>query len=135
MHVAGMIANRFAIVTTVRPAVPGIEELVQRYGAARSCVGVRAADVKVLALLRPSADTYRRIRDTAAELIQAQHAEAIILGCAGMSALGPRLARELGVPVIDGVAAAVKLAESLLALGLASSRPGGRAAPATRRRK
>ncbi len=135
MHVAGMIADRFAIVTTGRPAVPGIEELVQRYGAARSCVGVGAADVKVLALLRPSPATYRRIRDTAAGLIRAQHAEAIILGCAGMSALGPRLARELGVPVIDGVAAAVKLAESLLALGLATRRQGGPAAPAIRRRK
>lgn len=135
MHVACMVASRFAVVTTVRAAVPGIEELVQRYGAARHCVGVRAADVKVLALVRPSAATYKSIRDTAADLIRVDHAQAIVLGCSGMSALGPRLARELGVPVIDGVAAAVKLAESLLALGLAASRPGSSKTTTRRRAK
>lgn len=129
LRAAAVIAGRFGIVTTVQPAVPGIEELVVRHGAARVCAGVRAADVKVLALERPSAITYRRIRDCAARLLREDAADAIILGCAGMSALGPRLARDLGVPVIDGVGAAVKLAESLLALGLATSKRGSYAAP------
>jgi allantoin racemase len=113
----------------VHPAVPGIEELVVRHGAARVCAGVRAADVKVLALERPSAATYRRIRDCAERLLRENAADAIILGCAGMSALGPRLARDLGVPVIDGVGAAVKWVEGLLALGLATSKRGSYAAP------
>ena len=133
MRSAAMIASRFAVVTTVEPAVPGIEELVARYGAARNCVGVRAADVPVLALERPSAATYRRIRDTAAEMLRAERADAIILGCAGMAALAPRLARELDVPVIEGVGAAVKLAESLVALGLATSKRGSYASPALKR--
>jgi allantoin racemase len=129
MHAAAMVAARFAIVTTVQSAVPVIEELVLRYGAARGCAGVRAADVRVLALERTRAAAYRRIRDCAARLLRVDRADAIILGCAGMSALGPRLARDLGVPVIDGVGAAVKLAESLLALGLSTSKCGNYAAP------
>jgi allantoin racemase len=124
MRTAAVIASRFAIVTTVAPAVPGIEELVARYGATRTCVAVRAADVPVLALERPSAATYRRIRDSAADALRADRADAIILGCAGMAGLAPRLARELEVPVIEGVAAAVKLAETLVALGLATSKRG-----------
>jgi allantoin racemase len=131
MHAATLIAARFAIVTTVQPAVAVIEELVERYGAARSCVGVHAAGVNVLALERPTAATYRRIRDGAAHLLRGDRAEAIILGCAGMSVLGPRLAVELGVPVIDGVGAAVKLAESLLRLGLSTSKRGSYATPGT----
>ena len=129
MRSAAIIASRFAIVTTVGAAVPGIEELVVRYGAARNCVAVRAADVPVLALERPSAAAYRRIRDTAAELLRVERADAIILGCAGMAALAPRLARELDVPVIEGVGAAVKLAEALVALGLATSKRGSYAIP------
>jgi len=133
MRSAAIIASRFAIVTTVAPAVTGIEELVVRYGAARRCVAVRAAGVPVLALERPSAATYRRIHDCAAEALRIERADAIILGCAGMAALASRLARELDVPVIEGVGAAVKIAEGLVALGLATSKRGSYAKPVPKR--
>ena len=48
-----------------------------------------------------------------------------MLGCAGMADLARALSEEHGVPVVDGVAAAVKLAEGLVALGLRTSRVGG----------
>ena len=41
----------------------------------------------------------------------------------------PTLQREFGVPVIDGVAAAVKQAEALVALGLTTSKRGAYASP------
>ena len=129
MHAAAIVADRFAVVTTVSPAVPVIEDLIVRYGATRGCVAVRAANVPVLALERPSAAMYRRIRKCAADALRVDRADAIVLGCAGMAALGPRLARELDVPVIDGVAAAVKMAEGLVAMGLRTSKHGGYATP------
>ena len=52
-----------------------------------------------------------------------------MLGCAGMAALCATLQQRLGVPVIDGVAAAVKFAEGLAALGLGTSKHGDYAAP------
>ncbi|MBU2092209.1 MAG: aspartate/glutamate racemase family protein, partial [Alphaproteobacteria bacterium] len=55
--------------------------------------------------------------------------EAIVLGCAGMADLAASLSRAHGLPVVDGVAAAVKLAESVVALGLKTSRLGGYAPP------
>ena len=42
---------------------------------------------------------------------------AVVLGCAGMADLAADLAAEHGVPVIDGVAAAVGLARMLNGLG------------------
>lgn len=126
---AAIISTRFAIVTTVEQAVPIIEDLVVRYGTARSCVAVRAAGVPVLALGNGGAAVYRRIRDGAEQAIAADRADAIILGCAGMSALRARLACDLGVPVVDGIGAAVKLAESLVALELRTSKRGGYASP------
>ena len=54
---------------------------------------------------------------------------AIVLGCAGMAALCRTLQQRLGVPVIDGVSAAVKLAESLAALDLRTSKQGDYATP------
>ena len=41
----------------------------------------------------------------------------------------PELTRELRVPVIDGVSAAVKMVESLVALGLSTSKHGDLAFP------
>jgi allantoin racemase len=46
-----------------------------------------------------------------------------------MAPLCAELSRRLGVPVIDGVAAAVKLAESLVGLGLQTSAHGDYAPP------
>ena len=56
-------------------------------------------------------------------------AEAIVLGCAGMADLAADLSRKHGLPVIDGVAGAIALIESLARLGVATSKLGGYAAP------
>jgi allantoin racemase len=61
--------------------------------------------------------------------IEDDGAESIVLGCAGMADLCADLRAELGVPVIDGVAAAVAAVEGLIRLGLATSRVGEYAAP------
>lgn len=41
----------------------------------------------------------------------------------------PQVGRDLGLPVVDGVSAAVKLVEGLVSLGLRTSKAGGYAAP------
>ena len=46
-----------------------------------------------------------------------------------MADLTGHIAREIGVPVIDGVAAAVKLVEALVGLGLGTSKTGDLAFP------
>ena len=63
----------------------------------------------------------------------ADRSGAIVLGCAGMADLCHALQQRLGVPVIDGVGAAVKLAEALVSLGLPTSKRGDYAAPLPKR--
>ncbi len=50
------------------------------------------------------------------------NAEAVVLGCAGLAGLVGPLTKKLGMPVIDGVAAAVGIAAGLVAMGLNTSR-------------
>ena len=52
-----------------------------------------------------------------------------MLGCGGMATLAQQLTRELQVPVIDGVSAAVKMVESLVSLGLTTGKHGDLAYP------
>jgi allantoin racemase len=56
-------------------------------------------------------------------------AEAIVLGCAGMADLAAALADKFGVPVLDGVACAVALAEAAATLGLKTSKRNTYAPP------
>ena len=128
-HMASLIAGRFVAITTLLRSVPAIEQNLMRYGLASRCTGVRATDVAVLELEIPGSKARERISAEVAAAIREDHAEAIVLGCAGMADLALDLSREHGVPVLDGVVAAVKLCESLVAMGLKTSKLGGYAKP------
>jgi allantoin racemase len=71
---------------------------------------------------RDPAGAMRAIVAEARTAVQADHAEVICLGCAGMAGLEEAITTELQVPVIDGVGAAVRLAEALVGLGLRTSK-------------
>jgi allantoin racemase len=106
-----------------------IEDNLARYGLARRCARVRAADVAVLDLEKPGSDARKRIAGEIARALEDDRADAIVLGCAGMADYAAALSTEFGVPVVDGVAAAVALAEGLAALALTTSKRGGYACP------
>ena len=83
----------------------------------------------MLALEDRESDAVDRIRAEIRAAISEEQAETIVLGCAGMTDLTRALTEEFRVPVIDGVAAATKLMEALIGLGLKTSKVGGYAAP------
>ncbi len=119
---ASMVAGRFGVVSTLPRAVPIIEDLAHRYGMAAKCTHVGAADVPVLSLEEPGSPARERVRQQVKAMVEEDGAEAVILGCAGMADLAADLSAEFGVPVIDGVAAGVKMAEALVGLGLQTSK-------------
>ena len=125
---AAFIAKRFTVVTTMERSRIPIEELAHRYGMAGRA-RIRAANIAVLALEDPNSGARDRLRNEIVRAIAEDSAEAIVLGCAGMADLARTLSHEFGLPVIDGVGAAVKQAEALVALGLTTSKRGAYAPP------
>jgi allantoin racemase len=83
----------------------------------------------VLALEERNTDALGRISAEITAAMRDDRAEAIVLGCAGMADLAAELATAHALPVVDGVAAAVTLAEGMVRLGLRTSRLGPYAAP------
>jgi allantoin racemase len=83
----------------------------------------------VLALDDPASDAFAQISAEIERAKREERAEAVVLGCAGMADLAARLSEQHGLPVIDGVASAVKLAEACSALGLKTSKVGAYATP------
>jgi allantoin racemase len=122
------IAQRFTVVTTMERSRLPLEHLVHRYGMSSRCK-VRAADIPVLSLEDPTSNARDKLRAEITAALREDRAEAIVLGCAGMADLAAELRAEFGVPVVDGVAAAVKQAESLVALGLSTAKVGAYATP------
>ena len=133
-HAAAMLATGFSVVTTMTRTCVIAERLLQRYGFERVCRGVHGTDIPVLALEALTRDTFaRRSKRRAATRSRRTAAAPIVLGCAGMASLTRTLQQRLCVPVIDGVAAAVKFAEALAALGLRTSKRGDYARPLPKR--
>jgi allantoin racemase len=128
-HMASLLAVRFSVITTLSRSVAAIEHNIMKYGLSSRCARVRAAEVPVLDLEDTASDAYARISDEIHLALTEDHAEAIVLGCAGMTDLAASLATAHGVPVIDGVASGVKLVEGLAAMGLRTSKKTSYAQP------
>lgn len=120
MHLATFIGRSFSVVTTLSRTTGQAWDLARSYGLAAACAGVHACDIPVLELDSPSA--WASVAKACAAARDADDCDVIVLGCAGMTGLAAALTAELGLPVVDGVAAAVKLAQSLVALGLRTSK-------------
>lgn len=122
---AGLVARRFAVITTLPRGVVDIEDALRALGWSDRCAAV-------LALGQSVADQ----DGDASAIVAAGHravgehgAEALVLACGAMTAAGRAASRELGVPVVDGVTAGAQMAHALWRAGLATAQIGSLAAP------
>lgn len=129
MHAASFISTGFSVVTTLERTRIIAEHLVRNYGMEQHCRRVRAVDIAVLELDNPDSNARAMILSECERAMLEDGSGAIVLGCAGMADLNQYLENKLGVPVIDGVTAAVKFAEALVGLGLKTSKRGDLAYP------
>lgn len=124
MHVATLVATRFSIVTTLPRTLIIARHLLAKYGFSEHCSAIHAIDLPVLALEDGSGQAQQKVREFCLKAKQHDNCGAIILGCGGMADLAHELSHDLQMPVIDGVGAAVSLMESLLQLGVTTSKWG-----------
>jgi allantoin racemase len=122
MLMACTVAHSFSIVTVLPRVKPLLENTVRLHGLEARCASIRTTPLSVLDCERDPEAAGREIVKAAKRAIEEDGAEAICLGCAGMGPLDKAVSGEVGVPVLDGVACAVKLVEGLLDYGLATSR-------------
>lgn len=127
-QIAMFLGHKFGIVTTLRRAIPQIEDSLKVAGLFDRCAVIDAADLPVLDVDKDLDTTFAAMEEAAERVISAG-AEVLILGCAGMTGLRTHLEKRLGIPVVDTVEAAVKVAESLVSLGLTTSKIGAFAQP------
>jgi len=128
-HLATLISTRFSVVTTLGRTGIIAEHLLDQYGFSHHCRRVRAAEIPVLDLEADASTALMRLVDECRRARDEDNIGAIVLGCGGMAHLTDTISREVGLPVVEGVTAAVKLAEALGALNLGTSKHGDLAFP------
>lgn len=119
---AGLLGHKYGVVTTLDRTVPLIEDRLLLAGLDRRCAAVVASGLGVLELEEDPARAVGAIVAKAREIVDRHGVEVICLGCGGMAGLDELVREATGTPVVDGVAAAVKLAEGLVAMGLSTSK-------------
>lgn len=131
MHVATLSGRRFAVVTTLGRTLGRARDLLARYGMTSACASLVASGIAVLDLEDTGSDAFERIAALCAAEV-AGGADVIVLGCAGMADLCHALSERVGVPVVDGVGAAVGLASAMVRMRVGTSKREEYAAPPRR---
>jgi allantoin racemase len=106
------VGRRFSVLSLLPRLIPKKCEQVRRAGLLDRLASVRALGVGAVESYEGRDRLMDRYRAEGRAAIQEDGADCLILGCAGMVGIAEELERDLGVPVVDPVVAAVKLAEA-----------------------
>jgi allantoin racemase len=128
MHTASHLGAGFSVVTTLGRTIGQARNLTERYGMQRFCRGIHACEVPVLDL-DADPDARKVVAEACRDALEADRSDVIVLGCAGMADMCQSISEELSVPVIDGVSAATLTVQSLVTMGLRTSKRGEYATP------
>lgn len=119
------LGHKFSIVTATPAMVPVLEAEVRMKGiSAHRLASVRAIDLDILALGDDPELLLRRVLEQSRRCIEEDRADCIILGCVSLAFSGTDklIAQELGVPCINPILTALKMAESQVSMGIAHSK-------------
>lgn len=117
---ASMLGHRFSIISPLSNGAGMVEMKVACMGLLERLGPVLSIDTEVSDLDKDPERTVEAI--VSAVRGAGNQADVAILGCTGMAFVSRRVAGRLDVPVVEPAAAAVKMLEVLLDLGLTHSR-------------
>ncbi len=134
MHLAAQLGDRFSVLIPLAHRARERERAALLAGLDRRLASCQPLDVSVLETVSDRDRIIQKVMRAGRRAIEEDGANVLILGCAGLGDLAPRVGSELRVPVIDPNLAAIKTAELLVDLGLTRrdrpSERAGRAQPA-----
>jgi allantoin racemase len=125
LHVACLSGARFGAITLSRRSAYPLREMIEGYGLATRCGGMRVVDCSPLDLMANPERVGDLVVAEAEHLVAVEMVDVVVLIGAVMAPMAARVQPRLNVPVVEGVSAAVALAEALVRLRLPKPRAGG----------
>ena len=127
MHLAAMLGHRFSILTTLDRVFHLNENQARIYGLQDKLVSLRAVNAPVLDLEKDPSGITEGLIEQGIAAVREDGAHVLLLGCTGMANVARAVQaglRERGfdVPLVEPLAAAVRMAELWISLGLRHSK-------------
>lgn len=124
MLASAALGSRFSILSPLRQMRPILENLVRLYGLERLCASVRTVDTDVLSAFSAGEEADRAFAREGRRALEEDGAEVLCLGGAIFAGRDHAISRLTGAPCIDGLSAAVKMAEMYVSLGYRTGKSG-----------
>jgi Asp/Glu/hydantoin racemase len=115
-HAACMLGRRFGIVSFTAALRPMFEECMAHHGLAARCAGFRMGPAFAGDPGRVAEERRAMIVELCRQSVEQDGAEVVILAGGPLAGLAPVIAPDVAVPLVDGTAAAVRLAEAMVGL-------------------
>jgi|SRR5581483_947642 len=113
IRMSGFLAHNYSIVTVLPRVRPLLADLVRSVGMESRCASIRCCNLTVLEIEQDPRRAVVELINESKKAVEEDHAESILLGCAGMGPLDEEIYNAVHVPVLDGTVCAVKIAEGL----------------------
>jgi allantoin racemase len=125
LHIASMVGDRFGCIVYHENLIPMTEMIVRRYGLQDRIVGWRASGFDLPDIAANRDAVVKNFVAAARSLIDKERADVIIpmgISQCPVHIKPDWLSRELGVPVVEGIGAPIRVAAAMASLGLKHSR-------------
>ena len=120
LHIAAMLGKRISVI--IPPgATSAREELIDIYRMRDKYVSSRLVNLSIAAMSDKN-HSFEPVYLACKAAVEEDGADVLILGCAAMVEMGPRIAEILNVPVIEPDIVALKYCEALIDLSLSQSK-------------
>lgn len=124
MLIAPLLGRKFSILGTWAGDKPRSEDKVAKYGLSSQLASIVPSGASVLGSHCNHAKLMESLEKLGRKAIEEDGAEVLITTCAGLAGMQNELSKRLGVPVLEGISCAVKLAEMLIDLKVHTTRVG-----------
>lgn len=120
---ANLLGRKFSVVTPVDSTIGTTIDLVRKYGYNECFASVRSAQVSVLDITRNPLIAEERTREESIKARDNDGADCVALGCMSLAFAGfdKDLSKELGIPVVNPLTAALYTLESMVKMQISQS--------------
>lgn len=126
--VACMLGHKFSVLTVLKQNIPYQEDLVRMYRLESKCASVRGINVKI-SNYAAEEEVLMQLKSEIDVIVEEDKADVVVLGGARFGRYAEQLQELCGLPVLDPVEVAVKMAEMMVETGLSQSKKGKFAHP------
>ncbi|UCG00962.1 MAG: aspartate/glutamate racemase family protein [Candidatus Heimdallarchaeota archaeon] len=121
LALAYIIGHKYSVLVVLKKVIPRFENKIRMYGFSERLASVRSIEIPVLQLENEE-KTFDTLLAEARKAVEEDGADTLILGCTGMLGVAKELQETLGIPVIDPTVASLKMAETLVDMGISQSK-------------